>query len=594
MENYIQNIELINNYLNKSLPNRENLKFENRLKTDAQFNGLFEAHIVFLEGLKRQSLKLEIKKARQSYVTKTWFKYIGISIIVLVVSVLIFTMLNIQNDKKINDQPQKNNNSKIVSDSVVPEIVSQKETIIKDTIVTEKEEVEEKTIINKINENKEITKVEIPEKLAQTFRVNTNKDTTIVCKEGAKLGIKSNSFIEANNTIVSGVIELNVTEYYKRSDILLAHLTTTANEDLLETGGMLFIEAIKNESILKLKENTHIEIAFPSNGKKENMQLFSGEWNDGIINWTLEKQDNQLIKNEIEEAIEIEEDIEVPFSVIEQIPVYPGCENLNNISGKNCMSSAITSFIQRNFNANVVKNIGLKGRIRINTIFKIDKLGNVFGISTRAPHPDLERETNRVISLLPKMQPGKQRGKVVTVPYSLPIIFQVNRAGIISNINNGLPIGTNLVKDSIVNDSFKERFASKDSIHINVAEVNNYILRSSKLGWINCDRFINNTNKIRYRLKIEGGRGAIVNMVFKSFYGVIPSWKKGDIYDFKNIPNGEDILLIAIKKDQGKLYFDIVETTTQPDPSLNFEFKEVTLEGLKTQLKKIDSLFSEN
>jgi protein TonB len=37
----------------------------------------------------------------------------------------------------------------------------------------------------------------------------------------------------------------------------------------------------------------------------------------------------------------------------------------------------------------------------------------------------LEKEAARVINLLPKMKPGKQRGKSVIVPYSLPIIFVV-------------------------------------------------------------------------------------------------------------------------------------------------------------------------
>ncbi|MGA9324525.1 MAG: energy transducer TonB, partial [Salegentibacter sp.] len=35
------------------------------------------------------------------------------------------------------------------------------------------------------------------------------------------------------------------------------------------------------------------------------------------------------------------------------------------------------------------------------------------------------QEAARVINSLPKMQPGKQRGKPVGVMYSLPIIFQV-------------------------------------------------------------------------------------------------------------------------------------------------------------------------
>ena len=56
---------------------------------------------------------------------------------------------------------------------------------------------------------------------------------------------------------------------------------------------------------------------------------------------------------------------------------------------------------------------------------KIDKNGNVTGVRSRAPHPRLEKEAARVINMLPKMKPGRQRGKAVTVPYSLPITFQV-------------------------------------------------------------------------------------------------------------------------------------------------------------------------
>ena len=46
-------------------------------------------------------------------------------------------------------------------------------------------------------------------------------------------------------------------------------------------------------------------------------------------------------------------------------------------------------------------------------------------VRSRAPHPRLEKEAARVINMLPKMKPGKQRGKPVIVPYSLPITFQV-------------------------------------------------------------------------------------------------------------------------------------------------------------------------
>jgi periplasmic protein TonB len=123
---------------------------------------------------------------------------------------------------------------------------------------------------------------------------------------------------------------------------------------------------------------------------------------------------------------EVDEDIEVPFSVIENVPVFPGCEmKKNNTERRNCMSAKITKLVQRKFNTDLAGDLGLSGRQRISVIFKIDKNGDVIGVRARAPHPRLEKEAKRVISLLPKMKPGKQRGKAVIVPYSLPIIFQV-------------------------------------------------------------------------------------------------------------------------------------------------------------------------
>ena len=122
---------------------------------------------------------------------------------------------------------------------------------------------------------------------------------------------------------------------------------------------------------------------------------------------------------------EVEEDVEVPFAVIENVPVFPGCERGNNAKKRKCMSDKIGKFVQRKFNTDLAGDLGLSGRQRIFVMFKIDKLGNVTGIRARAPHPRLEKEAQRVINLLPKMKPGKQRGKAVIVPYSLPIIFQV-------------------------------------------------------------------------------------------------------------------------------------------------------------------------
>jgi bla regulator protein blaR1 len=135
----------------------------------------------------------------------------------------------------------------------------------------------------------------------------------------------------------------------------------------------------------------------------------------------------EIVENiPVEEDVLIQDPIEVPFSVVGEVPIYPGCENITDPKEqRKCMSDNISQFVQKNFNTDLAKQKELIGRQRINVIFKIDTLGSITEIRSRASHPDLEKEAERVISLLPKMQPGKHKGKKVSVPYSLPIIFEV-------------------------------------------------------------------------------------------------------------------------------------------------------------------------
>jgi protein TonB len=149
------------------------------------------------------------------------------------------------------------------------------------------------------------------------------------------------------------------------------------------------------------------------------------EVEETVIESTESDQETEIVEVEEVEVEEVEEDIEVPFAVIENVPVFPGCESGDNNAKKACMSKKISDFVNKKFNTDLASELGLSGRQRINVIFKIDKTGNIVGIRARAPHPGLEKEATRVIGMLPKMKPGKQRGKPVTVPYSLPIVFQV-------------------------------------------------------------------------------------------------------------------------------------------------------------------------
>src|SRR5690606_30437060 len=150
------------------------------------------------------------------------------------------------------------------------------------------------------------------------------------------------------------------------------------------------------------------------------------EVEETVIESTETNQEEKIVEVKDVVVEEVEEDLEVPFAVSENVPVFPGCENeKTNDATRICMSEKITQVVSKNFNTELAGEYGLSGIQKIIVMFKIDKSGNITNVQARAPHPSLEKEAKRVIGKIPQMQPGKQRGKPVVVPYSLPITFKV-------------------------------------------------------------------------------------------------------------------------------------------------------------------------
>ena len=149
-----------------------------------------------------------------------------------------------------------------------------------------------------------------------------------------------------------------------------------------------------------------------------------------IIESTETDESEAIIINFDKESISVEEEEDVvedvPFLIIENVPVFPGCKG-NNVELRACFSAEVTKFVSKNFNTELSSDLGLaSGSIqRIYVIFKIDKNGSIADIQARAPHKRLQEEAIRVIELLPNMTPGRQRDRDVGVKYSLPIAFKV-------------------------------------------------------------------------------------------------------------------------------------------------------------------------
>jgi TonB family protein len=121
-----------------------------------------------------------------------------------------------------------------------------------------------------------------------------------------------------------------------------------------------------------------------------------------------EKQ--QAVKTE---PVKTEKGEEVIFQVVEQMPEFPGG-----------MGEAM-KFLAKNMKYPVsAQQAKIEGRVIVQ--FVVERDGSVSDVKVmRGVSPELDAEAIRVVSMMPKWIPGKQRSKAVAVKYTMPIMFRL-------------------------------------------------------------------------------------------------------------------------------------------------------------------------
>lgn len=123
----------------------------------------------------------------------------------------------------------------------------------------------------------------------------------------------------------------------------------------------------------------------------------------------------------VEEVPEVEEEI-FNFAVVENKPIYPGCEKLATENEKfMCFNQEIMKHIGKKFEfPELARQMGIQGKVYVN--FVIEKDGSVSNVTiARGVDKLIDDEAIRVIKLLPTFIPAKQRGKPVRMQYTVPI-----------------------------------------------------------------------------------------------------------------------------------------------------------------------------
>ena len=248
MRKELKTIEYIERYLLGLMNTDEVDVFEFTMNNNDDFRNEVELQEQLMHSLERISLQQTIQNAQKTYTFWKLVKLIGLILVPILVLITTWFFLNA---------------SKEVSS------IQQNDTDTQTTLFSE----------NKLHERYQIIPSEI-------FTIQTEKDTIVETRNGIVLLIPKDAFIDSNQKVVTGTIQLEIKEALDPETIMTAGLSTIYNDKPLETGGMFFIEATKNGKKLQIHPEKEIIADVPTFDYKADMQLFDSEiTDDGTINW---------------------------------------------------------------------------------------------------------------------------------------------------------------------------------------------------------------------------------------------------------------------------------------------------------------------
>ena len=172
------------------------------------------------------------------------------------------------------------------------------------------------------------------------------------------------------------------------------------------------------------------------------------------------RADDTLIANDLQRMTSTDDDV---YDVVEKMPEFPG--------GMAELMKYLNSNIKYPVEAH---KAGIQGRVVVS--FVVNKDGTVKDAKiVRSVDKSIDAEALRVISAMPKWQPGYQDGKAVSVRYTVPVTFRLTgESGKVQSTGAGND-NTNVKMSSDnnnVNISFKDtRYYVINGVHVDAAEV---------------------------------------------------------------------------------------------------------------------------
>lgn len=138
------------------------------------------------------------------------------------------------------------------------------------------------SFLTKLSDN---SPLELTTPESQYFEISGGSTQVIEGDNGVRVSIPKGAFLDQNGKAVTTNIKVELQEITTVDNMLLSGISTTSNGELLETGGMIYIDATVSGKQLTIDPKAPVYVEIPTVEIKDGMQLYEGEVVNGTINW---------------------------------------------------------------------------------------------------------------------------------------------------------------------------------------------------------------------------------------------------------------------------------------------------------------------
>lgn len=429
-------------------------------------------------------------------------------------------------------------------------------------------------------------------KLDQTqtysYPISSTKSTCLLTHQGTFLMIPAQAFVYANGSpVAEGEVTLQIQEYYGLSDMLMAGLSTSSNHKLLATGGMINLKALAQGQELQLAPQKEIGVGMPIRKGQFDpaMELFLGDkdpHHSGLINWnpTQRKAISLLAASGKDPSID----------AIGQFVLY------RETAIKQLIKNTVRPKLNPNHRARTIPQKPQREDIKVHLDFFQKIFPNKKRIEAQKDRIYAKQVKNYQRSLKIFRRDSTYWTKYFQDSLNYVRLYKEALDSDLQNYQAALKEATyaaaNREQDQKKMQELYEKGVSSDG-QLSQQTLDRYFFAVNRLGWINCDRFMDIPDNQLTQIAIQDSDSSEerLMLVFPHLPSILALKSKtvqGD-YLSDNIPKGMPAKLIGIKVDQGRSMLAVKDIKIgESKQSYSLVYQPKSLKEIQKVLESMD------